>query len=130
MDDFVAIFEDARCVAEIQTAKADAFTLMKASNSRNCLLLYPTQKKQRWLDSRSLKPGRQNRNMFLRDLLDAAQCYLVHDFDVGIRLKKAQRNEKNPTFDDDPSYKFAAKVKCATGKYKFAFCTKRCRMRG
>merc|ERR1719362_1163316 len=79
--------------------------------------------------------------LFYRDLLDALHCYLVHQMDIGIRIKVRERRRDDSDHEDhrrwtqwEPErgstavYKFVCRIQCQQSDV-FVFCTKWCHAR-
>merc|ERR1711951_280912 len=72
--------------------------------------------------------------LFYRDLMDAMHCLLVHQYDVGLRIKVvsvegwSQEAENAIKQHEDPQYRFINKV-CSGRLDVYVFCTSFCTTR-
>jgi len=95
----------------IQSRMRPHFESMCPCNETNCLLCWlGSNKGHRFKNSAYIKDRSKDKNrvLFYRDLLDAMHCYLVHGYDVGLRIKVMTM----PTEPQDIPCIFYARGKC------------------
>ena len=144
---------------DIQRRKRPEFESMTPCNETNCLLCWlGSNKGHRFKNSEYIKDRTKDKNrvLFHRDLLDAMHCYLVHGYDVGLRIKVMTLGQEpkdipcifyargkctNPDCEymheraevdrtmrryRDPSFRFVTSIQCGS-KYKvFVFAKEDC----
>ena len=93
LQDFSSIFTDygtPKKLADVQKRKRKQFESMVKSNVTNSLLMWLGKNKgHRFANSAYLKNRSVDKNLVLfhRDLFDAMHSYLVHGYDIGLRIR-------------------------------------------
>lgn len=118
-------------VDRIQATKTKEFVLINKCDRFNCLCLYvpATERKHQFVHSQYLHcpPVNGEHVLFYRDLMDAMHCYLVHSFDIGIRIRLNERKCRDPELDvlmresENPTYSYVNTLKTKKNRvYVFA----------
>merc|ERR1712241_401293 len=74
----------------IQSRKAKQFRLFCACSSRNCWALFRQHK------GAKMETVKMEKLSLFRHLMDSIHCYLVHSFDIGLRLRVYEQSEVRP----------------------------------
>ena len=115
----------------VQRIKSEQFQLFSKCSSTNCLFLFNQDSKKKELQKQSDES--MEGLPFYRELMDAMHCYLVHSFDVGLRIKVTEtasesadkKENQGLTEWEDAEYKHSYTTRC--GKHTvFVFKTSWC----
>ena len=138
---------DSKQIDHLHRAEAERFQQIQQCDTNNCLLLYRHKNAQDdegqvddhedGRDGRDGKEEEENNVLFYRDLMDAMHCYLVHQYDIGIRIKVRDSSQYSDDEMDDARwrrwernslYKFVCQIACHESDV-FVFCTQWCHAR-
>merc|ERR550532_2177211 len=112
---------DSSHVDKLHSVEGTRFQQIRQCDANNCLLLYRHQNTKEEEDEKGKGKDEEadQTALFYRDLMDALHCYLVHQFEIGIRIKVRQRRDGNDDWwmrwgskDEEGMYKFVCRIHC------------------
>lgn len=98
----------------IQKRKAKQFRLLCACSSENCFMLFRHHK-----GAKMEAPKMEKLSLF-RHLMDSIHCYLVHSFDIGLRLRIYEQSDarpKKPKWSNDSDVQFEFKGRMRVNRH-------------
>ena len=126
----------------IQERHSAKFGLIDKCDINNCLLLFRSQ--DRYTpdghhhddhddDNDHKEEDLSGNSLFFRDIMDAMHCYLVHSYDIGLRIKVRRypydgndgADSRWRTWETDKMYKYVCQLELAEIDV-FVFCTSWC----
>jgi len=129
LDDYMhcmAHHSESKHVDYLQQTQSQQFGLIDKCDINNCLLLFRASKE----DEYRLDDDADSLDFFYRDLMDALHCYLVHSYDIGLRIKvrPSTSSDHGPhwtEWHEDKMYKYVCCLQL-TDADVFVFCTSWC----